>query len=123
MFYSIEFPTCVKGLEKVLVMAEWSFITNHGSVLAAIAMHTGQTARQIGDAAGITERAAHKIINDLEDGGYVSKTRTGRRNSYRIHANVPLKDDISNAAVGELLVVLGWKRGRKQAKGTEKNRG
>ena len=104
-------------------MAEWSFITNHGRVLAAIAIHTGQTARQIGDAAGITERAAHKIINDLEDEGYVSKTRTGRRNSYRIHANVPLKDDISNAAVGELLVVLGWKRVRSQAKGTEKNRG
>ena len=104
-------------------MAEWWFITNHGRVLAAIAMHTGQTARQIGDAAGITERAAHKIIKDLEDEGYVSKTRTGRRNSYRIHANVPLKDDISNASVGELLVVLGWKRGRSQTKGTEKNRG
>ena len=104
-------------------MAEWSFITNHGRVLTAMAMYTGQTARQIGDTAGITERAAHKIINDLEDEGYVSKTRTGRRNSYRIHANVPLKDDISDAAVGELLVVLGWKRGRRQTKGTEKNSG
>ena len=104
-------------------MSEWSFITNHGRVLAAIAMHTGQTARQIGDAAGITERAAHKIINDLEDEGYVTKTRTGRRNSYQTHTDVPLKDDISNAAVGELLVVLGWKKGRRQAKGTEKSRG
>ena len=100
-------------------MAEWSFITNHGSVLAVIAMHTDQTARQIGDAAGITERAAHKIIKDLENEGYVSKDRAGRRNSYRIHANVPLKDDISNATVGELLVALGWKRGRRQPKGTE----
>jgi DNA-binding Lrp family transcriptional regulator len=104
-------------------MAEWSFITNHGRVLAAIATNMGQTARQIGDAAGVTERAAHKIINDLEDEGYVSKTRTGRRNSYQIHASVPLKDDISNAAVGELLAVLGWKRGRRQAKGTEKKTG
>ena len=100
-------------------MAGWSFITNHGSVLAAIAMHTGQTARQIGDSAGITERAAHKIIKDLEDDGYVSKTRTGRRNSYQIHANVPLKDDISNATVGELLLALGWKRARRQANDTE----
>jgi DNA-binding Lrp family transcriptional regulator len=104
-------------------MAEWSFITNHGRVLTAIAMHTDQTARQLGDAAGITERAAHKIIKDLEDEGYVSKTRMGRRNSYRIHAKVPLKDDISNAAVGELLVVLGWKPRQRQAKDTEKNRG
>ena len=93
-------------------MSEWSFITNHGRVLAAIAMRLGQTAREIGDAAGITERATHRIINELEQEGYVTKTRTGRQNSYRIHPNVPLKDDVSNAAVGELLVVMGWTRGR-----------
>ena len=95
-------------------MPEWSFITNHGLVLAVLAMRLGVTARDIGDAAGITERAAHRIINDLEEAGYVTKTRVGRRNSYQIHPDVPLKDEVSNAAVGELLVVLGWKqRGRR----------
>ena len=98
-------------------MSEWSFITNHGRVLAAIAMRLGQTAREIGDAAGITERATHRIINELEHEGYVTKTRIGRQNSYRIHPNVPLKDDVSNAAVGELLVVLGWTRGRGRRSG------
>jgi hypothetical protein len=93
-------------------MAEWSFITNHGLVLAVIAMRLGGTAREIGDAVGITERAAHKIINDLETEGYVTKTKKGRQNSYQIHPDVPLKDDVSNAAVGELLVVLGWNRRR-----------
>ena len=93
-------------------MAEWSFITNHGRVLAIIAMRLGQTAREIGDAAGITERAAHKIINDLEEAGYVTKTKSGRQNSYLIHPDVPLKDDVSNASVGELLVVMGWNRRR-----------
>jgi hypothetical protein len=66
-------------------------------------------------------------IRFLEEGGghgfSKTKTRTGRRNSYRIHTDVPLKDDTSNAAVSELLVVLGWKQGRRQAKGTEKSRG
>jgi len=63
-------------------------------------------------------------IRFLEEGGGhgFSKTKT-RRNSYRIHTDVPLKDDTSNAAVSELLVVLGWKQGRRQAKGTEKSRG
>ena len=90
-------------------MADWNFITNHGQVLAVIAMRLGTTAREIGDAVGITERAAHRIIRDLEHGGYVSKTRVGRRNAYRIHPGVPLKDDVSNAAVGELLLALGWR--------------
>ena len=90
-------------------MSDWNFITNHGRVLAVIAMHLGTTAREIGDAVGITERAAHRIIRDLEHGGYLSKRRVGRRNSYRIHADVPLKDDVSDAAVGKLLLALGWR--------------
>ena len=92
-------------------MSEWTFITNHGLVLAAIARDLGHTAREIGDTVNITERAAHKIINDLEAAGYVTKTKVGRRNNYRIHPDVPLKDEVSEAAVGELLVVLGWRSG------------
>lgn len=92
-------------------MSEWVFITNHGLVLAAIASNLGHTARAIGDTVGITERAAHKIINDLEAAGYVTKTKVGRQNNYQIHPDVPLKDEASDAAVGELLVVLGWKWG------------
>jgi hypothetical protein len=94
-------------------MAEWTFLTHHGLVLAAIAKRPQSTAREIGDVAGITERAAHKIIKDLDREGYVTKKKVGRRNHYRVHADVPLKDEITDAAVGELLVVLGAKRGRK----------
>ena len=99
-------------------MAEWTFFTNHGLTLAAIAKSPRTTAREIGDAAGVTERAAHKIIKDLEDAGYVTKTKVGRKNHYRIHPDVPLKDEATDAAVGELLVMLGWRwrrRGSRQA--------
>jgi len=98
-------------------MADWSFITNHGLVLASIARRPRSTAREIGDSVGITERAAHKIIRDLEEGGYITRSRVGRRNQYRIHPNVPIKDEPSDSAVGELLVMLGWKRrqGRSRA--------
>jgi len=91
-------------------MAEWGFITNHGLVLAAIAKHPNSTARDIGDTAGITERAALRIIKDLDEGGYISKVKVGRRNKYRIHTDVPVKDDVSDAAIGELLIMLGVKR-------------
>lgn len=97
-------------------MAEWTFITNHGLILAAIAKNPRTTAREIGDVVGITERAAHKIIKDLENAGYVTKTKVGRKNHYRIHPDVPLKDEVTDSAVGELLVMLGW-RWRRRASG------
>ena len=95
-------------------MPDWSFITNHGLVLAAIAKGPQSTAREIGDTVGITERSAHKIINDLECEGFITKIKIGRNNRYTIHTNVPIKDETCNAAVGELLVMLGWKRRNKK---------
>ena len=95
-------------------MAEWSFITNHGLVLAAIAKHPRSTARELGDDVGITERTAHKIIIDLEEAGYITKTKIGRKNKYTIHPDMPLAEKATTAAVGELLVMLGWKRRRRR---------
>jgi len=95
-------------------MTEWSFITNHGMVLAAIAKHPRSTARELGDDVGITERTAHKIIIDLEQAGYITKTKVGRKNKYTIHPGMPLANDATDASIGELLVMLGWKRRRRQ---------
>jgi DNA-binding MarR family transcriptional regulator len=101
-------------------MADWGFITNHGLVLAAIAKHPRSTAREIGDEVGVTERSAHKIINDLETEGYITKTRVGRRNQYRIYHEMPINDEAaSDTVVGELLVMLGWKRRKSKAKNTD----
>jgi DNA-binding transcriptional ArsR family regulator len=58
---------------------------------------------------GITERAVHRIIGDLEQAGYITRNRVGRQNEYRIHLDMPLRDEAGTAAVGELLMVLGWK--------------
>ena len=92
-------------------MGEWKFITNHGLVLASIAKGVGKTAREIGDEVGITERATHKIIVDLEKDGYIIKTKVGNRNRYRIRPEIPIK--AANTEVGELLELLGWKRQRR----------
>ncbi|MCL2678689.1 MAG: winged helix-turn-helix domain-containing protein [Dehalococcoidia bacterium] len=95
-------------------MSDWSFITTHGLVLATVAKYPRSTAREIGDTVGVTERTAHKLILDLEEAGYITKTKVGRRNKYTIHPDMPLADETSDAAVGELLVMLGWKRRRRQ---------
>jgi DNA-binding IclR family transcriptional regulator len=96
-------------------MADFSFITNHGMVLAAIAKHPNSTARELGDDVGITERTTHKIIVDLEQAGYITKTRVGRKNKYIIHPGMPLAADATDAAVGELLAMLGWKQRARQS--------
>ena len=53
---------------------------------------------------------------DLEEAGYISKTKVGRQNKYKVYPAIPLKDEMSDAEVGELLVMLGWKRRKQQPK-------
>ena len=85
-------------------MADWTFVTNHALVLASIAKKHDQTARDV----GVTERTAHKIILDLEKDGYITKTKAGVKNRYRVYPGLPIKT--ADGAVGELLELLGWKR-------------
>ena len=93
-------------------MSDWTFVTNHALVLTSIAKKTDQTAREIGDDVGVTERTAHKIILDLEQDGYITKTKVGVKNKYRIHPALPIKS--TDGEVGELLTILGWKRRTRQ---------
>ena len=87
--------------------ATWSFLTNHGQVLICIARDPGARLREIGEAVGITERAAHRIVGDLVAAGYVSRRRVGRRNEYAIRHDLPIPDSLArNRRVGELLAIL-----------------
>ena len=104
-------------------MPEFSFITNHGLVLLAIAKRPRSTAREIGDVVGITERATHSIINDLEAAGYITKTRVGRRNEYVVDPDMPVKVKTSDADIGELLMLLGWKPGKRRGKAAPSEEG
>ena len=90
-------------------MADCSLFTNHSLVLAYIARNPEKTAREIGNYVGVTERTAHKIIIDLEEAGYITRTKVGRQNTYTIHPDMPIKDSVTSATVGELLSTLGWK--------------
>lgn len=63
----------------------WTFLTNHGHVLLAIARNPTARLRDVADEVGVTERAAQAIVADLEAGGYLRRTRVGRRNEYTIN--------------------------------------
>jgi MarR family len=85
----------------------WTFLTNHAQVLVCIAHDPGIRLRDIGERVGITERAAHRIVVELADAGYITRTRNGRRNHYTINTHFPLPDPIAREQnVGELLAIL-----------------
>ncbi len=85
----------------------WMFLTNHAQVLVCTARDPGIRLRDIGARVGITERAAHRIVVELADAGYITRERTGRRNHYTINAHFPLPDPIARERnVGELLEIL-----------------
>ena len=85
----------------------WTFLTNHAQVLVCIARDPGIRLRDIGERVGITERAAHRIVVELADAGYITRKRNGRRNHYTINPHFPLPDPIAREQnVGELLAIL-----------------
>jgi hypothetical protein len=85
----------------------WTFLTNHAVVLACVAAERDIRLRALGDRAGITERAAHRIVNELVDSGYVTRRRVGRRNVYEVHPELALRTPFErDTRVGELLAIL-----------------
>jgi DNA-binding transcriptional ArsR family regulator len=101
-------------------MPGWKFVTNHALVLCQIAQQPRITVREISLTIGITEKAIHRIITDLENDGYVTKIREGRRLRYRINPDLRLRDEmLQDKAVGDLLEVLGWKRRSRQVQGRD----
>jgi DNA-binding transcriptional ArsR family regulator len=85
----------------------WRFVTNHAHVLACIAANPTARLRDIATIVGITERSAAQIVRDLEDAGYLTKTRDGRRNRYEVHGELPLRHpQHRHHTVGSLIAFL-----------------
>lgn len=88
-------------------MPEVRFLTNAAQVLACVAREPGTRLRDIADCVGITERAAHRIVCELEAGGYITRHREGGRNFYEVHPDLPLdQDPDSTVPIGALLRLL-----------------
>ena len=82
-------------------------MTNHGHVLAYIAADPDARLREIAENVGITERTATQIVNDLEQTGYLTKTRVGRRNRYQIDGERKVRTPrVPMMTVGQLLALL-----------------
>ena len=73
---------------------DWTFLSNHANVLLCIAEEPEIRLREVAARVGITERAVQRIVADLEEGGYLSRKRKGRRNQYDLHPDRPLRHPV-----------------------------
>jgi DNA-binding transcriptional ArsR family regulator len=93
---------------QVVRVTGWTFLTNHAQVMLCIARNSRIAAREIAAEIGITERAVQRILNDLEQGGYISRARDGRKNVYEIHAERPMRHPAQEGrTVRDLLELVG----------------
>lgn len=86
---------------------DWTFLTNHAHVLLVVHGDAHVRLRDIALAVGVTERAVQLILRDLEDAGYLTRRRVGRRNEYQVLGG-PMRHPLEHGrAVDDLLTVLG----------------
>ena len=72
----------------------WTFLTNHSHVLICLALEPDMLLREVAQRVGITERAVQKIVQELEQGDVLVRTKVGRRNHYTIKEGRALRHPV-----------------------------
>jgi DNA-binding transcriptional ArsR family regulator len=85
--------------------ANWRFLTNHSAVLLRIAHDRDIRLADVARDVGLSQRATQMILRDLVAGGFVTRRRVGRRNTYEIHATRHLRPG-GRLRVSDLLDLL-----------------
>jgi hypothetical protein len=87
--------------------SSWTFLTNHGHVLLAVAMNPDIRVKELALTVGITTRHALLILRDLEDAGYVHRQRVGRATHYTVNSSRPFRHPTAAAhQVQELIAIF-----------------
>ncbi|WP_207730996.1 MarR family transcriptional regulator [Aestuariimicrobium ganziense] len=86
---------------------EWTFLTNHGHVLLAVAAAPDARLSDIAAQVGITTRATLAILHDLEAANYVARTRIGRRTHYTVNYHGHFRHPATAThEIGELMAIF-----------------
>ena len=89
------------------MQTRWTFLTNHAHVLVCLAGNPDLTLREVAEKVGITERATHRIVNDLVEEGALDRERIGRRNHYSVNEQVHLRHPLeAHTCIGQLLEMV-----------------
>lgn len=92
--------------------AGWTFFSNHAHVLFAVAADPEARLRDLAERVGITERAVQRILSDLQAEKYVTVTKAGRRNRYKVNSRPPLRHPIERHRTVKALLEFIDGRGR-----------
>ena len=85
----------------------WTFLTNHTHVLALLHSNPQLVLRQVAIEVGITERAVQRIVQDLEEAGFIRREKVGRNNRYEVLTKERLRHPIeSHREIGDLLKLI-----------------
>ena len=85
--------------------ANWRFLTNHSAVLLRIAHDTDVRLADVARDVGLSQRATQMIVRDLVAGGFITRRRVARRNTYEIHTTRHLRPG-GRLRVSDLLDLL-----------------
>ena len=85
----------------------WTFLSNHAHVLVCLSVDPDIRLRDVATEVGITERAVQGIVGDLEEAGVIVRQRLGRRNTYRLNLDSPLRHPLeAHRSIRALLSVV-----------------
>ena len=85
----------------------WTFMSNYAHALVCVARDPDATLREIADRVGVTERAVHRIVSELEAAAVIKIDRTSRSHHYEIDVTIPLRHPLEEEkTVGDLLFAL-----------------
>jgi DNA-binding Lrp family transcriptional regulator len=85
----------------------WTFLTNHGHVLLTVAADPDARVEEVAARVRISPRAVLGILRDLEDAGYLTRTRRGRRTHYEVVPHRPFRHPSeADREVDELIAVF-----------------
>lgn len=85
----------------------WTFLTNHAHVLIVLDTEPGLVLREVASRVGITERAVQRIVQDLEEDGFIRREKVGRKNQYEVLTDKALRHPIeSHRKIGDLVKLI-----------------
>ena len=85
----------------------WTFLTNHAHVLIALHANPDLVLREVAVRVGITERAVQRIVQDLEEEGFIRREKVGRKNHYQVLTQEPLRHPLeAHRTIGDLLKLI-----------------
>ena len=88
-------------------MGDWTFFSNYGHVLVCLSRNNEARLRDVAFEVGITERAVQKIVRDMQDAGFITVSKQGRCNRYRLNKRKSLRHGLeSHCNVGKLLALV-----------------